>query len=260
MRLATSPGDVAIIQNRMSYSSLFAWSPLGYPITPRVAKNIEISPDKREYTITLRKGLKWSDGHPFTAADILYRWEHEVTNELIQASIDPWLMIAGKSATFKKINDYQLKITFPYSNGLFLEHLAMYSVSLTNSPAHYLRQYHPSLGDSAKCDSVMQSYQLPSRRALYDFMRNFQNPASPRLWPWIYRNYKSNPPQVFVRNPYYFVVDTKGNQLPYIDRVQFEVQAPKMLALSAVNGKVSMSFSALRDSIPRERKPRTSAS
>lgn len=240
MRIATSPGDMGIIQNRMSYSSLFGWSPLGYPITPRVAKDIQISPDKREYIITLRKGLKWSDGHPFTTEDILYRWEYEIKNELVQGRIDLWLTVAGQPAKFEKIDDYHLKVTFPVSNGLFLEHLAMHSVSFTNSPAHYLRQYHPEIGDSVKCQAAMEAYQLPSRRALYDFVRKFQNPECPRLWPWIYRSYKSNPPQVFVRNPYYFAVDPAGNQLPYIDRVQFEMQDPKMLALSATNGKMSM--------------------
>jgi len=260
MRVATSPDDITIISNRMSYSALFGWSPLGYPITPRVAKSIEISPDKREYLITLRKGMKWSDGHPFTTGDILYRWEQEINNKLLTPVIEHWLTVAGQPATFTQIDDYRLKITFPLSNGLFLEHLAMYSVSLTNSPAHYLKQYHPILGDSAICQAAMNAWQIPSRRALYGFMRHYQNPECPRLWPWIYRSYKANPPQVFVRNPYYFAVDSQGNQLPYVDRVQFEMQDPKMLALSATDGKMSMQARHLRFENFTELKSRAPAS
>jgi ABC-type dipeptide/oligopeptide/nickel transport system permease component/ABC-type transport system substrate-binding protein len=91
----------------------------------------------------------------------------------------------------------------------------------------------------------MKAYKQQSRWALYQFLHqnpnsNWQNPEHPRLWPWIYRTYRATAPQVFVRNPYYFVVDTQGNQLPYLDRVQFEVQDPKILALTAANGGASM--------------------
>jgi ABC-type dipeptide/oligopeptide/nickel transport system permease component len=71
-------------------------------------------------------------------------------------------------------------------------------------------------------------------------MKHFQNSEHPRLWPWVYRSYRSNPPQVFVRNPYYYVVDESGNQLPYIDRLQFAVRSAQMLPMSFAAGQVSM--------------------
>src|SRR5205823_14485001 len=84
------------------------------------------------------------------------------------------------------------------------------------------------------------AYGMPSERALYSYIKQAQNPEYPRLWPWVYRTYRATPPQVFVRNPYYFAVDTAGNQLPYIDRIQFQTQDPSLLPITAANGGASM--------------------
>ena len=67
----------------------------------------------------------------------------------------------------------------------------------------------------------MAAYKIASPLALYRFVKQTKNPDHPRLWPWIYRTYEATTPQVFVRNPYYYVVDPAGNQLPYIDRVLY---------------------------------------
>jgi len=240
LRIATSLNDTEIIKERLSYSNLLGWSPLGYPITPRVAKKIDISKDNRQFIVTLRKGMKWSDGHPFAANDIIYWWEHEINNEHVLGTVQRWMTIAGQTGTIEKIDDFKIKFSFPVTNGIFKEILAIHSWQMTNSPEHYLRQYHPTLGDSVICEAAMQAYQLPGRRALYAFMKKIQNPDHPRIWPWIYRSYQSNTPQVYVRNPYYWAVDPEGNQLPYIDRIQFNQQDSKMLALSALNGQISM--------------------
>jgi peptide/nickel transport system substrate-binding protein len=55
---------------RMTTVQLVRWSPQGYPIVPNVAKSWEVSEDGKTYTFHLRKGIKWSDGTPFTSADI----------------------------------------------------------------------------------------------------------------------------------------------------------------------------------------------
>jgi peptide/nickel transport system permease protein len=240
LRVANAPNDVSVITWRLAYAAPVRWSPLGYPIVPHVTKSIEASPDKREYTLTFRKGMKWSDGEPFTVDDVLYWWNQEVQEKALGGVVPLWLRVSGRAATFEKLDAQRLKITFPRPNGLFQEALAFRGYEMFNSPAHYLRQYHPVVGDRELIERTMQAYRLASPRAVYSFMRDYLNPEHPRIWPWIYRSYKSNPPQVFVRNPYYFAVDPVGNQLPYLDRVQFEVQDGKMLALSASGGQISM--------------------
>ncbi|QDU71537.1 ABC transporter substrate-binding protein [Mucisphaera calidilacus] len=241
LRVASSENDVGVIQNRMSYTGFFRWSPLGEPVVPHLAKSFEPSEDMRTFTVRLRRGVRWSDGHPFTANDVMYWWRDQELSEDLTDGIPPrWMYTGADPGTIDMIDDYTLlfRFTKPYPH--FKRIMATYSFYMTQDPEHYLRPYHPTLGDQDRIAEGMQAYQLPSPRALYAYMRNFMNPDCPRLWPWIYRSYKANPPQVFVRNPFYFAVDESGNQLPYIDRLQFAVRSGQMMALSFVNGEVSM--------------------
>src|SRR5262245_21342444 len=80
LRLAGNVPDVETINYRLSGCFLARWSPLGYPIEPHLAKSIEASEDKRVWTVRLRKGIRWSDGEQFTAADIMYWWDEEANN------------------------------------------------------------------------------------------------------------------------------------------------------------------------------------
>jgi ABC-type dipeptide/oligopeptide/nickel transport system permease component/ABC-type transport system substrate-binding protein len=107
-------------------------------------------------------------------------------------------------------------------------------------PAHYLRRYHPLYGDQALIARTMREKNIPTPRALYAYLKGWRNPDQPRLWPWIMRSGGDSPPYVFVRNPYYPAVDTRGNQLPYLDRLVMEVRPQALFDLSASAGQVSM--------------------
>ena len=240
-RVAISNDDVSVINWRLSYTGLFRFSPFGNPIEPHLAKSVEISPDSRVATIHLRKGIRWSDGHPFTVDDILFWWEYDEMNSSVGDGAPPqYMRRGGTSGRMEKIDDHTLRVSFDVPYGQLLEMLASSSYLWVQNPKHYLSKYHPDLGDPEFIRGEMQAYQFPTPRALYTYMKHFQNPECPRLWPWVYRTYRSNPPQVFVRNPYYYVVDERGNQLPYIDRMQFAVRSSQTLPLSFINGDVSM--------------------
>lgn len=248
MRIANSASDVNVITNRFSYTYLLRWSPQGYPLCPHVAKSFSASADSKEFTIVLRRGVLWSDGQaPFTADDIMFWWENEAQNPDISGTIPEIMQVRGQAGTIEKVDDYTLVFRFPEPNGLFPARLATAACSpLTNTPAHYLRQYHPDLGDPATIEDYMKRRKLPNRLAVYRDVKDILNPLHPRLWPWVYRDYRSNPPQTFVRNPYYFVVDPEGNQLPYVDRLLFEVKSSDMLGISAANGDVTMQARHIR--------------
>ncbi|MES2460418.1 MAG: ABC transporter substrate-binding protein, partial [Armatimonadota bacterium] len=235
LRLANAPGDVGIVTWRLSGSTLVRWSPLGYPIRPHLAKGWKVSPDKKEWTFYLRKGAKWSDGHPFTADDIVYWWKDEQLK--IASSPVPWMVVGGKQGDVVKVDDLTVKFVFPNSNAVLLENLSKAPVG---SPRHYLRQYHPDLGDKKLIEATMAARSLTTARALYTALTDFRNPEHPRMWPWIYRTYKSSPPESFVRNPYFWGVDAQGNQLPYVDRILFEVKSPTLIPLTAASGDATM--------------------
>lgn len=242
-RLANSENDVTTIRWRLAGAGLVRWSPQGYPIVPHLAKTWTVSPDYRVFEFTLRKGLRWSDGHPVSADDILYWWQREVS--YFELPIPRFMRVAGQSGSVEKIDESAVRFRFPVSNPSFLEKLA--SVPMDPStwddfilPSHYLGKYHPATGDKQLIAAEMARLKISSPVSLYRRLKQENNPEHPRLWPWIYHTYRPNPPYIFVRNPYYFAVDPQGNQLPYIDRIVMQVKTPSMIGVSAALGEVSL--------------------
>lgn len=244
----TSAGRFNLIDQNYSYANLVRWSPTGLPIVPHIAKSWEVSEDSRVYTFYLRKGIRWSDGHPFTADDILYWYEYEVMDPLLGAGdggVGEVIQHTSGIAKVEKLDTYTVRFTFQDPNGIFLAKLAGTAGRNAITPRHYLLPYHPTHGDPELIAEGMRIYRLPSPRSLYDRLKMPDNPACPRMWPWIYKTQKSNPPFSFVRNPYYYAVDTQGNQLPYIDRMHWEVKAAELLAASAASGELTVQTSEL---------------
>jgi len=241
-RVASTESDAAgVLNTRMAYATLVRWSPQGYPIVPHVARSYEVSPDSREFTFHLRRGMRWSDGRPFTADDILYWWKYEANDRRLSGPIPNIMKVGPDPGNVEKVDDYTVKFTFPRPNGLFVAKLATaQGAGVIGSPEHYLRPYHPTLGDPDLIRRTQAARRIQSPESLYRALKDTYNPEHPRLWPWVYRTYKPSPPQAFIRNAYYFMVDTKGNQLPYVDRVHFEVKSMGMIAVSAKDGEITM--------------------
>lgn len=242
-RLVNSVADFSTVAWRLSAAGLVRWSPQGYPIVPHLAKSWEISPDYRSYTFTLRRGVRWSDGWPLTSDDIIYWYQ----NEILYFNVQPrHLLRAGATlGRVDKLDELRVRFVFDQPNPLFLERLASTASNYEDYtdcivPAHYLRQYHPVLGDQALIQRTMEALKLSSPVAVYKKMKHYLNPEHPRLWPWVLHTYEPTTPQTFVRNPYYYAVDTRGNQLPYLDRVVLEVRSNNLIALAAANGEPSM--------------------
>ncbi len=187
-------------------------------VVPNVAKGWEFSNGGRKITIYLRKGMKWSDGEPFTTEDVRYWWEDVILND----DLTP-----AKPAQFKR-NDKLAKLTIvdettfsfewddPY--GLFEEHLAKIRPW---QPAHYMKQFHPKYTDMAEIEKKMAEADYDSWTDFYGAQTmDFNNPGTPDIMAWIVQNSLDEPVQVLARNPYYWKVDQQGSQLPYLDDVQ----------------------------------------
>ncbi len=243
-RLATGPEDLeGILHTRLSYTTLVRWSPEGYPIVPHLAKSWTVSPDQRVWTFTLRRGLRWSDGHPFTTDDIMFWWKWEAqyfkAGSLSSGGSDfSWMLNAGKLGDIEQVDALTLRFRFAEPNSLFLERLA--GAVDCFRPAHYLRKFHPALGDPAVIAELMRTLNLPSPLSVYIRMKHRLNPEHPRMWPWVYREYRPSAPQTFVRNPYYFAVDPAGHQLPYLDRLVVDVREKSLVSAAVAGGEVSM--------------------
>lgn len=235
-----------VYPHRLSYAFLVRWSHYGYPIVPHLAREWEVNEDSTEFTFHLRTGVRWSDGHPFTADDILFWYEHEVMDPEIMTQAPEILRVKGEVGTVEKVDDYTVRFSFPIPNGLFLERMASFpGWEICDRPAHYLRKYHPTIGDPGLIATVMEAAKLQRERQVYFHVRNILNPEMPSLRPWIIRTAKNNLPRTYVRNPYYFAVDTEGRQLPYIDRLYFDAKTPDMLAVDAMQGSITLQTSGV---------------
>jgi ABC-type dipeptide/oligopeptide/nickel transport system permease component/ABC-type transport system substrate-binding protein len=241
LRAATSPWDVFIIEFRIGYPTFFRWSPLGYPIVPHLGLSVDAAPDQKSFVVHLRPGVRWSDGHPFGADDVLFWWERWEIDTTLGDGVPPSWLTSGKGQTrVTKIDDLTFQVAFDEPFGNFMEVLASYGHFMLRYPKHHLQKYHPATADPEFLAREMQAFGLSSAFSLWEKVWRFDNPECPRLWPWVPRTYSDNPPYVYVRNPYYYAVDPEGNQLPYIDRVQFEVKNAQMLPLSFTSGEVTM--------------------
>ena len=234
-RLATDANDAMNLpNNRMSYAALLRFSPQGYPIVPHVAKAWEVSDDNKEFTFYLRKGMKWSDGAPYTADDILYWWENEMMEPELTTEVPAEFRVRNERCQVVKIDDHAVKFVFPYPYGIFPTLMATHlGERCTQSPKHYLQKYHPVLGDKELIQKVMEQFNLPNQRAVYGHAKRKDNPKMPRIWPWVYRTYQEGNTQVYVRNAYYWMVDTQGNQLPYVDRCTYDAIGRQLLNIRA---------------------------
>ncbi len=242
-RLAGSDGDVSTVGWRLSYTTLVRWSPEGPPIVPHLAREWTISDDFREFTFYLRKGLRWSDGEPFTADDIQFWYEWEVKYFDLLPSLLRGVKGMGR---VEKVDEHTIKFIFDEPNVLFLERLASsatapgYTFGEYCLPKHYLSRVHPEIGDQELIARLMKELKLSSSRALYMRLKDWKNPDHPRLWPWVLSHDTNSAPYVFVRNPFYYAVDPQGNQLPYLDRLVVEVRPSTMFGLTAATGQVTM--------------------
>ena len=234
--------DIRWISYRGAASTLLRHDVFGENLIPHLAKGYDVSDDNRTFTFHLRRGVRWSDGHPFTADDILYWWEWEDNCTDIQSNPSRMLLIRNRPPVVSKVDDYTVRFTFPEPFGAFPQFVAT-KLEITEAPAHYLKQFHPTHPDHDpdKVKAWMELLKTSSPQAVYTQVKEVNNPEHPRLWPWLYRKYTTLNPQSAVRNPYYWVVDEQGNQLPYLDRVLFNPQIMQT-GLGLAQGQVSMQW------------------
>jgi len=203
---------------------------------PNIGTAWEMAADAKSFTVHMRKGMKWSDGQPFTAEDMRWWYEDVLSNKELTASPSAWFKPGGTLMQFEKKDDYTITFKFaaPYA-AFFLVALAHKAWWITNgdfAPAHYLKQFHikynPKVTDEAKANKFEFWYQYYNK-----MMDSSKNPAKPTLKPYYVREAVVDT-DFLERNPYYFMVDSEGNQLPYID----EINVHRVADIEMYNAKI----------------------
>lgn len=228
------------------YENLVRWNPAGDAVVPNIAERWEASDDGKTYTFYLREGLKWSDGQPFTADDVLFWWEQVETDPQIMPNGPyPYFVVNGEPATVTKIDDLTFSFSWSNPNGLFLQNIsASYGVRITQFPRHYLEQFDPDFNPEGVAEMMAKAGETDFGRwwratvGTYGDPAEYNNPERPSMQPWIpTAPYIGAERFTLVRNPYYFKVDPACNQLPYIDeRVFTLVTDPEVGLLQTLQG------------------------
>jgi peptide/nickel transport system substrate-binding protein len=201
-------------------------------LVPDILESYEVR-DGRIFTLRLRRGHKWSDGHPFTAEDIRYAWEDVLRDpDLSPGGLPPELLAGGEPPAFEVLDPLAVRFTWAQPNPDFLPALAGARPLYLHMPAHYLRQFHRKYQDPEKLAALAKKERVRSWTALHDRMaRQYrpENPELPTLEPW--RNTTKPPSQhfVFERNPFFHRVDAQGRQLPYVDRVVLNMGSTSLI-------------------------------
>ena len=213
-------------------------------VIPNVAESFEASDDGTEYTFHLREGMRWSDGEPFTADDIMFWYEDVFKNESLRSFRSEWL--AGDNpVVVEKTDDYTVVFKFEKPNGMFLQNMASAhnGMPMVNRPRHYLKQflkkYNPDVEQQAK------EADFDSWAAMFAAKTEYWgNKDLPTLHAWVTTTPVGESTQRVIaeRNPYYWKTDSEGSQLPYLDRLVYnQVTDPETLTLKMLNGEIDMS-------------------
>jgi peptide/nickel transport system substrate-binding protein len=210
---------------------------------PDLAESFEWNDDKTAITFHMRKGVKWSDGEPFTASDIMFWWEDIIHSEFN----DKPLPAPGLDTEHDKVvmvDDYTVRFEFARPNPSFLVLSRGFSSGEQGHifvARHFWSKLHPKY---AKVEGNPQDV----FRELLDTMNRpppfiWRNDAAnvPVLYPWKAVRYEENVLLEMERNPYFWSVDAEGNQLPYVDTVTSYLMSeanPEQIKLRVLAGEI----------------------
>ena len=220
-----------------------------FEIVPDVLDSLDVS-DGRVFTLHLRKGHRWSDGHPFTAEDFRYWWEDVANNKRLSASGPPLAMMsAGKPPKFEIIDETTIRYSWEAPNPLFVPALAEAQPTFIFMPSHYLRQFHEKYARPAELAERVKATRLRDWGSMHERMsRQYrpENPELPTLDAW--RNRTTPPAEQFTfeRNPYYHRIDSEGLQLPYIDSVRLSLGSTTLIPAKSGGGESDLQARYLR--------------
>ncbi len=205
-----------------------------------ILEKVEVE-DGRIFTLHLRPGHRWSNGHPFTTEDFRYFWEDVANNpELSPGGPPRILLVDGKPARFEVLGEHVVRYSWDAPNPYFLPALAAATPLFIYRPAHYLKQFHAAYGDAEEIARRVKEGGLRSWASLHIRLGNlykFNNPDLPTLQPWML---VTTPPAkrfVAARNPYYHRVDANGMQLPYLDNFILNVTGAALIPAKTGSGE-----------------------
>lgn len=210
-----------------------------YRIVPDILERFEVE-DGRIFTLHLRKGMRWSDGEPFTSEDFRYFWEDMALNgEIAKFGPPAELLVDGEKPEVGFPDPYTVRYAWAKPNPGFLPALAAAVPVDIFRPAHYLRKYHARYAEAAKLEERVKKAGQRNWAALHfkkDRAQRNDNIDLPTLEPWMLATEPPSERLVFKRNPFFHRVDAEGRQLPYVDEVALAVSNSDLIPAKVASG------------------------
>ncbi|MBW4521650.1 MAG: ABC transporter substrate-binding protein [Scytolyngbya sp. HA4215-MV1] len=178
-------------------------------LEPELAESWQFSENKKHVIFTLRPGLKWSDGQPLTAADVVFTFQDIYLNAAIPTDIQDGLKIGVSRAlpTVKALDDRRIEFTLPEPFSPFLSSLSDAAIL----PAH----------------SLQESVQTKDEKGNLKFLSTWGTDTDPQkivvAGPYTIAQYVPSQRVIFRRNPHYWRKDSQGKSLPYFDRIVWQI-------------------------------------
>jgi peptide/nickel transport system substrate-binding protein len=219
--------DIALSECLTRTAPLFQVNAADTEPLPNLAKSWDWSEDGHKLTMHLVKGAKWSDGEAFSADDVMFYWEDAVIDPNVSplgggASPEAF----GEGTTLKKVDDYTVEWTFKTAFPKQYLYTMAYP-TFCPGPSHLLKPKHPKYSDN--------TYNQFKNAFPPEFMN------MPVMGAWVPVSYRSDDIIVLRRNPYYWKVDEKGQQLPYINELHYKLSTWADRDVQAVAGSGDLS-------------------
>ena len=187
---------------RFLFAALLGADPNTQEVSPGLADWWTNSPDSKTWTFHLRKNLRWSDGQPITADDVVFTCNDLIYNTNINPVMADALRVDGKNFTVTKLDDLTVQIVTPEIYAPFLE---AFGAGVPIMPKHILEKFvangtfNSTYGVDWKPQDIVGS------------------------GPFVIQEYKPSQYVLLARNPYFFEVDSNGQRLPYLDNVIYSI-------------------------------------
>jgi peptide/nickel transport system substrate-binding protein len=195
---------------RHLFAGLLGLDESSQQIGPGLAESWTNAADGKTWTFKLRKNLRWSDGEPLTADDVVFTWNDVIYNTNIDNVTRDGFIIGGKKFTVTKVDDLTVQVVTPEIYAPFLEG---FGAGVPILPRHVLAK---SVADG----TFTSAYGI-----------NWKPEDIVCSGPFVIKEYKAAQSILLARNPYFCEVDSDGQRLPYFDNIIYTV-VPDMNAMS----------------------------
>ena len=239
--LVTRDKDVRLL-NVYGYARLVGYNE-ALEVEPDILERLEVE-DGRIFTLKLREGHRWSDGHPFTSEDFRYYWEDVANNEALKPTGPPQVLrVDGELPKVEILDETTIRYSWSKPNPFLIPALAAARPLDLAVPAHYLKAFHIDHGDADKIEKAVKEAGARNWAQLHNRVGNMYratNPDLPTLQPWF--NAVKPPSTRFIaeRNPYYHRIDASGQQLPYADRFVLSVVGGSLVPAKTSAGEADL--------------------